>query len=112
MFIKVYTDKANSKRSTGRPSYSHLLCYAKPKLTTDPVDVAYERLLSKTQARKERSRQNRNKRVAGGETETENEKADINADGNYNTPYFAIIFKPTFLTLTFAPSIAHQQVYL
>lgn len=25
----MYTDKGNSKRSTGRPSYSHLLCYSK-----------------------------------------------------------------------------------
>ena len=75
-YSQVYTDKANSKRSTGRPSYSHLLCYAKPKLSTDPIDGAHERLLSKTQARKERSRQNRVKPTAEVK-----ENVDSNPDG-------------------------------
>eukprot|EP00598_Pedospumella_elongata_P001184 CAMPEP_0184968502 /NCGR_PEP_ID=MMETSP1098-20130426/1552_1 /TAXON_ID=89044 /ORGANISM="Spumella elongata, Strain CCAP 955/1" /LENGTH=401 /DNA_ID=CAMNT_0027490131 /DNA_START=122 /DNA_END=1327 /DNA_ORIENTATION=+ len=77
----VYTDKANSKRSTGRPSYSHLLCYAKPKLSTDPIDGAHERLLSKTQARKERSRQNRVKPTAEVK-----ENEDTNPDDATTSP--------------------------
>eukprot|EP01032_Pedospumella_encystans_P015450 gene15450-17670_t len=106
----VYTDKANSKRSTGRPSYSHLLCYAKPKLSTDPIDGAHERLLSKTQARKERSRQNRvkptsevsesddttaNEAVSTSLTELEPASAQATAvprivPANYRTSLFAV----------------------
>lgn len=103
--MQVYTDKENNKRSTGRPSYSHLLCYAKPRLSTDPADFSHLRLLSKTQARKQRFRENRArgamnraaaaKAEAGAEGAKVGELEDLNSDGEESDSegmlYFVIV---------------------
>jgi hypothetical protein len=52
----VSTDKCSSKKSTGRPTYSHLICYGKNGYVNRPVEVKVSRNKRKKELRAEHTR--------------------------------------------------------
>jgi hypothetical protein len=54
--MQVSTDKNSSKRSTGRPTYSHLVCYAKNGFVNRPVEVKASRNKRRKEIRAENMR--------------------------------------------------------
>lgn len=55
-FVQVSTDKNSNKKSTGRPTYSHLVCYGKNGYVNRPVEVQVSRNKRKKELRAEAER--------------------------------------------------------
>jgi hypothetical protein len=75
----VSTDKCSSKKSTGRPTYSHLICYGKNGYVNRPVEVKVSRNKRKKELRAEHTRAKAEREVG-----SENGGAAVPAECNVN----------------------------